>query len=334
MKYIQYAVARKDTGNATGKAKYDAFDIARRMGFLPSYHPSSIQKIRVIQQILTLYKFHGGGKVIFFQYPAVSNQLMDMFKKVITNDSYKIVLVHDITSIQGVDYKTDEKKELEFLNLFNCAIVHNDVMATYIKRMGYKGDVVVLELFDYLHSFEHPIIEEVFSNSVSFAGNMKKASFLHQLGEIHNVSFNLYGANTGYDFSTITNVTYKGLLPSDEIQYLMQGDYGLVWDGSSLDSCEGTNGEYLKYNNPHKLSLYIAAGKPVITWKNAAIAQFVEDNNIGITVNSLRELNEHDLSSDYLTMKRNVLKIKKQIAEGKYLERAIKRAMNFRSETV
>ncbi|NRO11242.1 Beta-1,6-galactofuranosyltransferase WbbI [Lactobacillus helveticus] len=48
-------------------------------------------------------------------------------------------------------------------------------------------------------------------------------------------------------------------------------------------------GNYLRYNDPHKLSLYLASGIPVIIWKKAAEAKFVEENKVGITVDSLED---------------------------------------------
>ena len=33
-----------------------------------------------------------------------------------------------------------------------------------------------------------------------------------------------------------------------------------MWDGPSPDTCAGVYGAYLRYNNPHKTSLYLAAG--------------------------------------------------------------------------
>ena len=328
MRYIQYAIAKKETGNASGKAKKDAFDIALSMGFKPSYHPSQIQKIRVIQQIITLPRFMG-EKIIFFQYPAVSDQLMTMFRKILSQHAVKIALIHDLTSIQGLkDQSKKANDELNLLNIFDCLIVHNERMEEYVKKLGYSGHIVRLNLFDYLHDPNHTIYKSSFSNSISFAGNLEKAGFLSDLGLIDNCNFILYGIKGNREFSNINNVSYKGLLPSDEIQYLMEGDYGLVWDGDSLETCSGPNGEYLKYNNPHKLSLCIAAGKPVITWESAAIAEFVKKNHIGITVKSLYDLQQIDLESDYGEMKQNVMNIKQEIAKGKYLQRAIKTALD------
>ena len=325
MKKIQYAIARKETGNASGKAKRDAFDIALRMGFSPSYYPSSKQAIRVIQQIFTLPRFIG-DKIIFFQYPAVSERLMRMFKNITSSASYKIALIHDLSSIQGL-IEQERDREADLLNIFDCIIVHNCRMKEYVEEIGYKNKIIILEIFDYLHDADHSIQAQPFSNSVSFAGNLKKAKFLQEIGKI-NCNWLLYGVKGEDDYSLNQNIKYKGSLPSDEIQYLMEGDYGLVWDGDSIDSCSGPHGEYLKYNNPHKLSCYIAAGKPIITWKQAAIADFISKNNIGIVVNSLEELNCLDLKNNYEEMKNNVLRIKKMIANGQYLENAIRESTN------
>lgn len=327
MKKIQYAIARKETGNASGKAKKDAFDIALKMGFAPSYHPTSVQTLRAIQQIATLPRFLG-NKIVFFQYPAVSEQLMYLFRKVASEKSYKIALVHDLSSIQGIA-EYERNRELDFLSIFDCLIVHNQCMDNYIKELGYRGKTVILELFDYLHDADHAIQDNPFSNSVSFAGNLGKAKFLQDIGAV-NCNWILYGVKGDMDFEHISNVSYKGLLPSDEIQYLMEGDYGLVWDGDSIETCSGPNGEYLRYNNPHKLSCCIAAGKPIITWKQAAIAEFIEKKQIGFTVESLMELNDIDLSRNYEVMRNNVIKMKKKIAVGKFLEKAISQAIKIR----
>ena len=327
MKKIQYAIARKETGNASGKAKKDAYDIALRMGFAPSYRPSDNQKVRVVQQILSLPRF-SGDKIIFFQYPAVSEQLMDMLKNVVSDRAYKIALVHDLSSIQGIE-EYERTREIGYLNIFDCLIVHNEKMIGYVKNIGYKGNLVNLELFDYLHDPNHSIQSQPFSNSIAFAGNLGKAKFLQDVRSI-NCNWILYGVTGDADFSNIKNVTYKGMLPSDEIQYLMEGDYGLVWDGDSVSTCEGPNGEYLRYNNPHKLSCCIAAGKPVITWRQAAIADFVQKYDIGITVESLEELNDFDLSSNYSEMKQNVMRLKTEVAEGRFLERAINKALEIK----
>ncbi len=333
MKYIQYAVPKRETRNASGKAKNDVYDIALSSGFKPSYRPSRRRIIRIVQQFFTMYKFIG-RKTIFVQYGSVSGPFMKLLR-LVSKKSFKIALIHDLLSIQGINgygKNRDEelKKEIRLLNMFDVIIVHNKKMDELVKKFGYKGSTVIVYLFDYLHNPQTPVTRKEYSGSIVFAGNLRKSGFVSELNKIEKYSFNIYGEETGKDFSGMPNVHYKGSLPSDKIVYQMEGDYGLVWDGDSVNACTGATGEYLLYNNPHKLALYMAGGIPVITWKKAAVAEFVEKNNVGITVDSLLDLQNIDLKENYALMKNNVLRIKRDIAEGKLIKKAIKSAMDLR----
>ena len=67
--------------------------------------------------------------------------------------------------------------------------------------------------------------------------------------------------------------------------------------------------EYLKIIAPHKFSLYIAVGLPVIVWSGSAMAKVVREKKIGIVVDSLYELKDkiEAISYDkYLLVKMNV----------------------------
>jgi hypothetical protein len=116
---------------------------------------------------------------------------------------------------------------------------------------------------------------------------------------------------------------------------ILEGKYGIVWDGSSAYTCRGTAGEYLRWNNPHKLSLYLAAGVPVVTWKEAAVTAFVEKNGIGITVDSLKELPEKlkSITDDqYAAMRRQAEQFHPLLTAGFYFNRAVDTAWNLFEE--
>lgn len=321
MKLIQYSVWKKETNSASGKAKNDAFDIASDYGFEASYNPSEKRIIRIIQQILSMRRIKDAD-VLFVQYPAIENRLLEIMFKHMNPNGISIALIHDLPSIQGMR-EGDKQLEIYHLNHFTHIIVHNKKMEKYVHDMGYGGNIILLELFDYLHNEQRGILQNEFSNTISVAGNLKKGRYLLCLDQIYGVNFELYGIKGDMDFSQMANVRYKGMLPSDEIVYQLTGDYGLVWDGDSIDSCSGVYGEYLLINNPHKLSMCMAAGKPVITWKKAAISDFVNCEGIGICVDSLAELNNIDLKENYCTYKENVLRIKKRVATGYYLKSAL-----------
>ena len=110
----------------------------------------------------------------------------------------------------------------------------------------------------------------------------------------------------------------------------MTKGFGLIWDGNTVETCKGGTGEYLKYNNPHKLSLYLSSGLPVIIWKDAAEAKFVCENGVGYTIDSLREipeLMERISESDYERISKNVRNISEKLTTGKYMQCALDKAV-------
>lgn len=110
-----------------------------------------------------------------------------------------------------------------------------------------------------------------------------------------------------------------GCIDADELPNVIDGHLGLIWEGK----CDN----YICVNNPHKLSMYIVAGLPVIVWDKSAVAQFVKSNNIGVTISSLDELN--DLvkcisPKEYDVMVTNCLEICKKLIKGFYLQEAMR----------
>ena len=83
-------------------------------------------------------------------------------------------------------------------------------------------------------------------------------------------------------------------------------------------------------NAPHKASLYIRAGLPLIVWAGAAIAPVVAEKGIGITVDTLEYLPERlaALSGDErASMKAAVRRLSAEMADGRAMKSAIARAI-------
>ena len=70
-------------------------------------------------------------------------------------------------------------------------------------------------------------------------------------------------------------------------------------------------GEYLQYNAPHKMSLYIRCGLPIIVWEKAGLAPFVKKNNVGICISSLTELEDilPKISAGFAIKEKNIVGI-------------------------
>ena len=159
------------------------------------------------------------------------------------------------------------------------------------------------------------------------AGNfdIKKAKYARQLPD--NPEFSIFGINFEEE-NLPQNVHYKGAFSPEELPYYLEGGFGLVWDGDSPYTCSGMFGEYLKMNNPHKASLYLASGFPIIVWRQSALSDFVTKNNCGILVDSLFEIAERldSISNDeYEELIRNSKKIGDNIRNGHYLKVALEK---------
>ena len=194
-----------------------------------------------------------------------------------------------------------------------------------VKRGLTNKNIIILELFDYLcEDKEH---KKVSYNvpTIVYAGNLKKekSPFIYQI-EDNKIEFklNLYGVGLEKDIST--KITYKGSFLPDELPNKLEGNLGLVWDGNFNENDEESGfKQYTKYNNPHKLSCYIAAGMPVIVWEKAAIANLVKKYNIGYTIKNIYDINKINFT-DYDEKKLNVENLRKNVIEGYYILRAIK----------
>ncbi len=239
--------------------------------------------------------------------------MMDKFKN-------KIVIIHDIEGLRNQDLKELEE-EIKFYKSCNFVIAHNKKMKKFLIKKGIDSNKIYeLELFDYLcdGTAKEKKLDYTLPKIV-YCGNLDKASFIYQLdSEKMNYELYLYGQKSK-EFKN-EKIIYKGKYAPDEMPNKIDGNIGLVWDGNFDESDEDKSYKnYTKYNNPHKLSCYIASGMPVIVWKKSAIADFVRENNIGYEISNLYDINKLDFS-DYDVKKNNVEKLEKKVREGYFTQ--------------
>ena len=111
-----------------------------------------------------------------------------------------------------------------------------------------------------------------------------------------------------------------------------KGDFGISWYGSSLCAAVGPIGEYMEYNNPHKVGLYLRGNSPVIVWKKAGRARFIGQEGIGLAVDALTELPGRLAAltpQEYAAMVENVRRVNRRLAEGYYLQKAMREAFGY-----
>ena len=340
---------KSDEFNAGSKARLDVDKIMVSLGYNPVFIEGDIvvtkgivNKIlnhkRTYNQWKNAVKHFKRGDVVFIQLPVFNHTMFIglLFKLLSKRGVHIIGLVHDLESIRWALKKEVSVlrkiryglEETAALKKADYVIVHNRKMMQFIHR---KNKISLdkmngLEIFDYLYAPNRIDRASNINSPIVIAGNLskEKSGYVYKLPS--TIPFNLYGAN--YDEKTCvdSNVNYLGVFPPDDLPDALNGCFGLVWDGPSSETCEGICGEYLRYNNPHKTSLYLASGLPVIIWDKAALSRFVKKQGVGITVGSLSEIGDkiNKLSKEeYKTMVRNTEALGYKLRNGFFLKRSI-----------
>lgn len=283
---------------------------------------SNLEKIKEIFKT-NFYK----EDIKIFQYPLsiILEEMSIMPKKNV------ILFVHDLLETRRNEYSKRVKKEIKFLKKFKYLVVHNDKMKDYLVKNGIDKDkVFIIELFDYLCKKEiseknHDLKKQI---KVVYAGNLikEKSPFIYQI-DSNKLKFkiNLYGKGIEKDLTD--KISYKGAYSPDELPEKLDGDLGLVWDGNFDESDENKSMKnYTKYNNPHKLSCYIAGEIPVIVWEKSAVADFVDKYNIGYKISNIYDINNLDFSN-YNEKLENIKKLSKKVKSGYFTKKVMEEVL-------
>ena len=347
MKYFLKEEFLKDSGarNAGNKARNDVEEIVKREGYQPLlltvedwYQMGTVKaqqhKAKALAQAFSQLK---SGDQLLIQFPMLHHSFFTtrLVRKIQRRGVQVYFIIHDLEALRYANLDTVPLKhkirvhlqESSLLKVADGVIAHNPIMKSVLVEKGIpEHKLVSLEIFDYLIpnyqekdglSKDQPII---------VAGNLaqEKAGYLYQLPA--RPAYNLYGV--GFDESrALANETYFGSFLPDELPAALEGGFGLVWDGDSAETCSGVFGEYLRYNNSHKASLYLASGFPLVVWKQSALSHFVLEKGCGIAVESLYDLKEtiDNLSdADYQDLVDNAKRVGQEIRDGHYLKTALK----------
>ena len=346
MKYFLKEEFLKDSGarNAGNKARNDVEEIVKREGYQPLlltvedwYQMGTVKaqrhKAKALSKAFAQLKF---GDQLLIQFPMLHHSFFTtrLVRKIQRRGVQVYFIIHDLEALRYANLDTVPLKhkirvhlqESSLLKVADGVIAHNPIMKSVLVEKGIpEHKLVSLEIFDYLI----PNYQEKDGLSkgqpIIVAGNLaqEKAGYLYQLPA--RPVYNLYGV--GFDESrALANETYFGSFLPDELPAALEGGFGLVWDGDSAETCSGVFGEYLRYNNSHKASLYLAAGFPLVVWKQSALSHFVLENGCGIAVESLHDLSqaiEQLDDKDYQDLVEKTKYIGKKIRDGFFLTNAL-----------
>lgn len=325
---------------ALNKARADIEQIAAEMGYAPfvlhapdSANGSVWQAIQVGAKTLgdwvrAFYRMRQGD-LLLVQYPYFPVKGYGVARLALHLLRWKGVktaaLVHDLDSLRRIGGSAARGSDQLLLPGFEALIVHSQRMESYLRTQGVTCPMILMEAFDCLSEGEIPVREK--SRMVAIAGNLAadKSGYLKDIGKVP-LEWQLYGTN--WAGSDSTRIEYHGEIAPEKLPETISGAFGIVWDGDSLDGLTGLYGAYALLNSPHKLSTYLAGGLPVIVAKNAATADFVAREQVGVVLNSLRELPELLRAmpeEDYQRYAANARRVGAQLRAGENTKRALRK---------
>ena len=280
------------------------------------------------RQLLSFFFAVKSKSVIGIQYPLLSiNNVFKYFIKIARLKGVRFFcIIHDLESLRtGGKDPVLIKKEIMNLNCYDHLIVHNDFMMEWLTKAGVTKRMISLELFDYLSDDFNTDKDRDVKGNIVYAGNLSKSKFVYRLPELDKKHFNVYGPNFNAGLlRDITNVTWAGEYSPEEIPKQLKGSFGLIWDGQHIEVCDEVLGNYLRYNNPHKCSLYIAAGLPVIAPEQSAIGAFIKKHKIGYLITTLADLQTMNMDNEtYCSMKDNVIQLREKVINGAFFRQAL-----------
>lgn len=335
-RYCYISKNYRHMGSGGDKAKTDVEAIMDSLGYVNTGLPQHRSTNSVKAYFITLFSVLKGvrrlkaGDTLVLQYPL--KKYYDFVVDKALRKGVKVVTVlHDLGCFRRKKLSVDE--EVRRLNRSSAIVIHSPAMHRWLREHGVTVRLIQLGLWDYLSESTPACVPPASSGTprLVFAGNVspKANGWLYDLAaDSPDVEVILYGK--GVDESRLTaNMIVKGFVDSDTLIATAQGDYGVVWYGSSLDEGAGPLGDYLQYNAPHKTSLYLRSGLPVIIWEKAGLAPIIRELGIGITVDSLHSIGDilrHVTPDQYAEMRRRVAEVAEKLAAGHFISKALAEA--------
>lgn len=324
--------ARIASRHAGGKARGDLIDILVANGW-EEFHinrgSSNFSKIafRIMTPLrLALMPRDTVFCIQFPNYTGYGKWIMDFIARRFPS----VAVIHDIDSIRGEDSLKDEK----VLERFSICVATGDLDKVSPKGARFEPDIR-LEMIDYLIDPGCPETPWSPDGKILFAGRLSpaKSGWIYDKGR-NDFGLLLYGIEFEEARANPAD-RYAGSFDPSSPVIAEPVSWGLIWDGDTLDTCSGPMGEYQRYNHPHKLSLYLALGLPVIIWKEAAAARFVLEHDVGIAVGSLKDVGEviRSLGPDRIqALRNNALAVMAEIRAGNYMKQTMEKALKVATE--
>lgn len=281
-------IVQPNTVDAVFKAKDDIVQIGNEMGYI------TVPIFRFWEEDENADSLYGRiegitadiqpGDLLIFQTPTYNGPRFEReFMAHMHGRGVQVILfVHDSDSLRGA---ASAEEEVAFFNSADGLIVHTERMRDRLIEMGVTRPMSINYAFDYLsdRQYDPKDWNTPFERAVTIAGALDKSDFL--IDWDFETPIYAFG---NHKIELAPKVNYQGSFQQDELVHHLPYTFGLAWDAVLKNGSDYKS--YTRYNNPHKVSMYLSQSMPVIVWSEAGIAPLIEKNGCGFTIDSLEDL--------------------------------------------
>lgn len=318
-------VVQGESHDSVSKAREDILFFSDKMGYTPiyiyRYYDENESDYALHSRIDGITAGVAAEDLVVYQYPSYNGIQFDLrfIMQMHARNINVCLLIHDVEYLRGA---VNQKTEVALFNQVQSMIIHGEAMKKVLRVAGVETPLILKELFDYQYDGNQQVdVLTQVANKVTIAGNLSKSPFLKEWA----LSIPIFAYGDGISDELPENVYYQGSYsPTELVYHLSNESFGLAWDNDLSQG--GAYGQYTRYNSPHKVSLYLALGMPVIVWADSAIAHIIKKYQIGFTIHSLEEIETRlpSLTQETrINMKQNVLKIRKQLTNGLFTRKSL-----------
>lgn len=253
-------------------------------------------------------------------------EFIDALKRV---DHVKMIgLVHEVPTWLYADdnNRTTIKNDfwLKQLRRFDLLVVANEKQAQHLERDKVEVPMISLQLWDY--PYAGPLKPKLYRKQLSYISD-RKIIDLNYRGSTPLMLYNTDVTESVRDNPSVKHI--EGLARDNLIADLADG-FGLVNSDNIVEEISPNDIRNSQYNDPIELSMYLAAGMPIVVPDTSAHATLVKTQHLGIVIHDLNEIDSalaQVTNEDYQAMLAAIRPWQHAVASEFFAKRALLAAM-------
>lgn len=221
------------------------------------------------------------GDLVICQFPTWNGLEFEqaLVRHIKTYHGRIMIFIHDLEALMYENHRSMLQDTVRLYNEAEVLIVPSYGMKQFLINQGIRTGMkfIIQEIWDYTTRLQS-LGSGKLKREIHFAGNPDSFSFLNTWN--YEIVLKAY-SDQNYQGNHVQSM---GWMSSERLLLeLTKGGFGLVWHGDEYRR------QYLSLNNSLNLSAYLAAGIPVIVPRKISNQCIIEENHLGIVVDTLDE---------------------------------------------